>query len=89
MNRVRERVEDLGRILVVLEKSHEFFDLLDRSHLKLDNFIDYYSNEDSEKNEERLCELYTYIRNMENIVSECILIARGHDDLNSTREFDV
>jgi hypothetical protein len=74
----RERLEDLGRIRVLLEKlsEHEIFNL---HHGRNKDFYDWFSVKSEEDKEDFLNKVIYAISYIEEKLSECILIARGHD----------
>jgi hypothetical protein len=73
-----ERLEDLGRIRVMLEQLCDESEALEAGSFHDEYFAEYYSDES------HLDDLFRSLRYLSERVSECIVIARGHDDDSST-----
>lgn len=74
----RERLEDLGRILERLENLNDEIDWPNKWTL------DKWENQADELKFKIVEEFYTDLRKIEDCFDFCLLIARGHDDLNSS-----
>ena len=83
----RERVEDLGRLLVLLESmcTHAIFE-------KFEMFSKHYCVEEylNKLNDDQKSDFFESIRfwvnDLEGKIAECVLIARAHDDLNCSHD---
>lgn len=69
-----ERLEDLGRIREKLEYLFDESEALEASNLHDETFMQQYKNEDNLDN------LFRSLRRLSEVLSECVLIARGHHD---------
>jgi hypothetical protein len=83
---MRNRLEDLGRLMVMLEEI-EASKLFEDVSYQNDFVSHYFPADEMNKSEneiyiERLSDLRMAIDFVSDKLSECIVIARGHDDLN-------
>lgn len=80
--RRRERLEDLGRLLVLLENifNENIFDILD--HTRCKDFVEYFESWKEEKKSDWLHDEIYGLSNLRDKISECVLICRAQDDLN-------
>lgn len=69
-----ERLEDLGRIREKLEKIFKESIALETGSMHDEAFLHLYNNQD------KLDELFRSLRYLSNELSECLVIARGHED---------
>lgn len=69
-----ERLEDLGRIREKLERLFDESIALQSGSIHDEHFLRVYNNE------EKLTELFRSLRYLSNELSECLIIARGHED---------
>ena len=69
-----ERLEDLGRIREKLEKLFDGSIALEAGSMHDEHFLNVYNNED------KLDDLFRSLRCLSNELSECLVIARGHED---------
>lgn len=69
-----ERLEDLGRIREKLERLSDESEALEAGSMHDEHFCEFYKNED------RLVRLFRSLRYLSDVLSECIVITRGHDD---------
>lgn len=79
----RERLEDLGRIREKLEIINS--ELVDEGPfrlgpLSLDTFLEYYNCENAQLRLDRIESLYSFFYRIDDMFSEMIVIARGHED---------
>jgi len=75
----RERLEDLGRIRVLLENIDELL-LFDFYTGRRKDFVEWFRELDKERQDDMLENLINGISRLEDRLSECIVIARGHDE---------
>lgn len=85
---MRHRIEDLGRLLVLLEKIYEFSV---KSRVKPfcegwrnKDFADKFLELDKEKQYDYIHEMVYAMSELEDMLQEAISIARGHDALNES-----
>lgn len=77
----RERLEDLGRIRVLLEYIGELnlFEIKPSS-VRNKDFVDWFREQPEDNQDDILHNLIYRIDELNEKISECICIARGHDD---------
>lgn len=77
----RERLEDLGRIRVLLENMCEM-DIFDLHYQfgRNKDFPEWFEEQSDERKDDILHKLIYGISDIEEKLCECILIARGHDE---------
>lgn len=76
----RHRLEDLGRVLMILQRIDEDIDFEFTGRRK--DFPEWFLSLDEEKKSDFLYELPYKMERIEERIAECILICRGHDELN-------
>lgn len=69
-----ERLEDLGRIREKLERLLDESIALEAGSMHDEYFLNVYKDED------KLDDLYRSLKYLSNELSECLVIARGHDE---------
>lgn len=80
---MRNRLEDLGRLLVLLEK----ISIADAIHSSLaypKYAADRFFEMTKEKQEDTIHCLACCLQNINEQINECVLICRAHDDLNAS-----
>lgn len=79
----RNRLEDLGRLLVLLENisQSKLFQEFERfsKHYEVNEWLKELT---PEKQSDFFHDLRFWVRDLEEQISECVSIARAHDDLN-------
>lgn len=85
---MRQRIEDLGRLLVLLERvlDHNLFEKMDEFRPK--DFLDIFHKWPSEKQDDWIHQTGYEIRSLKDEIAECWSIARGDDYLNETHPGD-
>lgn len=75
----RERLEDLGRIRVMLENLSDN-DIFEMYYGRTKDFPEWFREQTSDRQDDILHNVSYGIIEIENKLSECIIIARGHDE---------
>lgn len=86
---MRERIEDLGRLTVLLDNAadHEIFDTMENFCQRPKDFTWLFSEcKDEEKKDELLHNLAYGLDSLRNAIYDMLSIAKGWDPLNDPRE---
>lgn len=82
---MRERLEDLGRIMVMVEKLLDL-PLFESPNCRSKDFTEWFESLSEETRADFLHQLPYQIREVEDQLNEIVMIARGHDFLNEVPE---
>ena len=77
----RERLEDLGRLRVLLENIADM-DIFSMKHssVRKKDFVDWFRTQNEDKQNDLIEKMIYGIDAIEDYLSECIVIARGHEE---------